>query len=318
MRVAKHDMEKKRFSSAELRVRALASRRASKQLLRVPWNRFRRAYQDYPRWQALALWSRAVINAAGGTTAELLRTLRKRCPDFLALEAPAGDTNLLAFRFLEWVHNKRFDSAKSQGWLDALTFYGVRHFHSQAAWAFGEYSEDQWSRTRPKEFPSFEEWWQRALEMKVCGATSYLDLAAAVERYINWEEAALWLRPLRASNIKLPAHVVSGLERAFPASLRRLRAASGGSHHKKPTDWRSLLGAAKQHCLAEIKAAGWLDLFMEQVQFHPSHVRLMAFGKQWRKGRSGSQPPHHPSFREWRRAAARYSEVSSPLRAHYH
>jgi hypothetical protein len=46
----------RRFSKTELKVQGIARRRADDQLLRVPWGRFRSAYEEYPRWHALALW----------------------------------------------------------------------------------------------------------------------------------------------------------------------------------------------------------------------------------------------------------------------
>ena len=125
-----------RFSTVELRAQALASRQAKKQLLQIPWNRFRKAYEEYPQWQGLSLWSRAVVTARGDVSSELVRTIHERCPGFLETEVTIREPNLLAFRLLEWVHNTIFGYAKRQDWLDALTFYGVRHIRSRAAWAY--------------------------------------------------------------------------------------------------------------------------------------------------------------------------------------
>jgi hypothetical protein len=50
------EMKAPRFSSIELKVEGMARRKANHQLLRVPWGRFRGAYDAYPRWQGLALW----------------------------------------------------------------------------------------------------------------------------------------------------------------------------------------------------------------------------------------------------------------------
>ena len=61
MSLAKCRVKASRFSPAELTARAMAMRRANAQLLHVPWRRFRRAYEEYPHWQCLAPWSRAVI-----------------------------------------------------------------------------------------------------------------------------------------------------------------------------------------------------------------------------------------------------------------
>ena len=110
------------FSNVELRAQALASRQAKKQLLQIPWNRFRKAYEEYPQWLGLSLWSRAVVTARGDAPPELLKTLRERCPGFLESEEFIREPNLLAFHLLEWVHNTIFGYAKRQGarWADFL------------------------------------------------------------------------------------------------------------------------------------------------------------------------------------------------------
>src|SRR6185312_6116058 len=71
----KDGMKAARFSSVELRVQAIASRAAHSQLLRVPWGRFRRAYDEYHRWQALALWGEAVVGKGTHGHSSLLATL---------------------------------------------------------------------------------------------------------------------------------------------------------------------------------------------------------------------------------------------------
>jgi hypothetical protein len=73
-------MKAPRFSSVELRVQAIASREASNQLLRVLWGRFRKAYEEYPRWQALALWVEAVIGTERRPPSPLSATLTSIVP----------------------------------------------------------------------------------------------------------------------------------------------------------------------------------------------------------------------------------------------
>jgi len=299
-----------RFSRVELRAQALASRQAKKQLLQIPWSRFRKAYEEYPQWQGLSLWTRAVVTAKGHASTELLKTLRERCPGFLESEESIREPNLLAFHLLEWVHSRIFDHAKRQGWLDALTFYGVRHLRSQAVWAFWEHCENEWSRVLPKAVPSFEEWRQRALERKVYGEVTYAKVVSAVERYIDWEAMSLWLSPLFASGTKLPLHVVSELERRLPSACWRLRSAPGEKGESKSTNWRFVIRAGKEQCLADAKGADGLHSFVEWVRSHPQHVLLAAYGKHWRKERSKNQPQRYPSFRQWRLAAGRYSKAS--------
>jgi len=308
---AKQAANEPKYSTAELKAHSVARRRANLQLMRIPWARFRKAYEEYPRWQGLALWTRAVIDAEGRAPTELLRTLREHCPGFFEGAALPCEPNLLAFRLLEWVHNHRFGYAKRQGWLDALSFYGVRHPRSQAAWAFWEHCEKEWSRMPPKALPSFEEWEQRASKMKICGEATCLEVASAVERYIDREATALWLSPLFVSHIKLPAHVVSELEQRFPSLLSRTRSGSDQRIKGDSTSWRSLIRAVRVRCLSNAKAAGWLDGFTERVRSHPRHFRFMAYGKHWGAEWSQDRRQHYPSSRQWRLAADHYSEASS-------
>ncbi|PYY03196.1 MAG: hypothetical protein DMG69_32955 [Acidobacteria bacterium] len=177
-------MKAPRFSSLELRVQAIARRQANNQLLRVPWSRFRRAYEEYPRWQALALWGEAVSGTEDHAPSSVLATVKKRCPGFLEGSAQPQHSGPLALRLLEWVHTERFGYAKQQGWLDALIFYGVRHPLSRAAWAYWEHFEKEWNRKRPAPLPRFERWWRLTLEWELFDRTDSSLVATAVEGYV--------------------------------------------------------------------------------------------------------------------------------------
>src|SRR5260370_30444089 len=165
-------MKAPRFSTAELKVGAIASRRANEQLLLVQWRRFRRAYEEYPRWQAFALWSRAVIATEGHVPSGLLTTLRERCPGFIEYAVSSQPPELLAFHLLDWVHHQRFGYAKLQGWLDALTYYGARHPRSRGAWAYWEHCENEWKTKRLTSLPSFDKWWLTAIRWDLFTRTS--------------------------------------------------------------------------------------------------------------------------------------------------
>ena len=301
--------EQGRFSKVELTAQALANRQAKKQLLQIPWKRFRKAYEEYPQWLGLSLWSRAVVTAQGHASTEILKTLGARCPGFLESEEFIREPNLLAFRLLEWVHSRIFDRAKRQGWLDALTFYGVRHIRSRAAWAYWEHCENEWSRVPPKAVPSFEEWRRRALETKICGVVTYSDMALAVEKYLDWEAIDLWLKPLLVFGVKLPSHTISELQHRLSNVYLRQQSPSG-KNVRKPVDWPSAVRAGKNCCLPDANGEDRLENLMDSVRSHPHHVLLLAYGKHWRKVRAGNQPQSYPSFRRWRLAADRYSKAS--------
>ena len=76
-------MKTAKFTKLEKRVGDIASRRARRQLMQVPWDRFHKAYEEYIRWQAFALWARAIVELEGSTPSWLKAIQRKRCPGFV-------------------------------------------------------------------------------------------------------------------------------------------------------------------------------------------------------------------------------------------
>jgi hypothetical protein len=311
--LAKHGMKAPRFSLAELKVRAIASRRANQQLSRVPWRRFRRAYEEYPRWQAFALWSRAVIATEGHAPSGLVKTLRARCLGFVEDEASSQEPGLLAFHLLEWIHNRRFGYAKRQGWLDALAFYGVRHPVSRGAWAYWEHCENEWEAKRPTSLPTFDKWWRAALQWELCDNTSCLAVARAVQRYLDWEALSLWLRPLFDTSLTLPRRVLSERERRCPGVSKLDRSAACESRQARSTVWLRVVKRGKDHCLSQATEEGWLDLLLEQVHSHPWHVRMRAYAAHWSKESSRSRALPYPSFHQWEQAAANYVKADPDL-----
>lgn len=306
MPFAKDEMKTPRFSTVEEKVQEVASRQANHELLRVPWGRFRSAYEQYPRWQALALWSEVVVATAEGRIPPvLLVTLKKHCPGLIEGGEPT-QPELLALHLLEWVHVRRFGYVKREGWFDALTFYGVRHPRSECAWLHWEHCETEWNRRQPKEFPLFDDWWHRALQMKLCDNAGYLEVARAVGACIDWKALLFWLRPLFSSNLKLPSHVMSELERSCPGILKWRNVTARPRNQEKSKMWRHVVKYGKDPCLSEAKEAGWLDFLTERVRSHPRYVRIVAYGKRWAKEwyRDHSYP--YPSLGQWQQAADRY------------
>jgi hypothetical protein len=298
------------FSEAELNVGAAAIRRANDQLLRVPWTKFRRAYEEYPRWHALALWTHGIVEMLASVPTWLVMELRKQCPAFIEHEARSREPKLIALHLLEWIHNQQFGYAKRQGWLGALTFYGVRHPRSECAWTYWEQFEMDCNRRRPEQYPLFDEWWHKALREEICNDISRLEVAKAVETYIGWNALLLWIRPLFRSSAMLPRHVACELERRCPGVFGSQNPGTLQGSQEKSRIWRRLTAWGRDHYLPQPKQAGWIEPFLERVRFHPRHVRLLAYGKYWAKGWSPSRRPHYPSFRQWELAADRYVTIN--------
>ena len=152
-----------RPGTRESRVQELARRRATRQLLRVPLERFSQARRDYLGWEAFSLWIRAIVEAEGRVPGSICRVLQQRCPGFMEHEAQGPKAHRkqaapLPLLLLEWIHDRVFAKAKREGWLDALIFFSVRHPYSERTWAYWEHCEDGWKRERPARYPSFDQW----------------------------------------------------------------------------------------------------------------------------------------------------------------
>src|SRR4029077_9031920 len=143
-------MKTAKFSKLERRVGHIASRRAHRQLMQVPWNRFHKAYEEYIHWQAFALWARTVVESEGCTPARLKAILRRRCPGFVEEADRSNQPERLAVQLLPWIHNQTFGFTRSEGWLDALVFYGFRDIRAQGYWTYWEHCEREWKKRRPR------------------------------------------------------------------------------------------------------------------------------------------------------------------------
>ena len=309
MSIAKHGMKARRFLHSELKVRAIARRRANKQLMRVPWDRFHKAYEEYLRWEALALWVRTIAGAEGGVPSLLAATLRKHCPGFIENEALLNEPRLLGFRFHEWIHNHIFDFARREGWLDALTFYGVRDLRSQSSWTYWEYCEQEWHRRRPASYPSFEKWLCLAINYNPHHETSVANIDDGIERHIEWKTFDCWCHPLLGTKIELPRRIVAELERRCPGFLQAsspdfMRGRAG----EQVKTQRHLMTWIEDHFFSEPKKEGWFDLIRQQTRMHPRYARIEQYSKRWDKTWSQNPTVIYPSFVQWRHAAENYVE----------
>lgn len=301
-------MSDPKFSKAELKVQAVARRRANNQLMRVRWADFHKAYEEYPSWQALVLWVQAVMVTQDAIPSWLLTDLQKRCPGFIEHEATSRETKLVALHILEWVHNHEFGYAKRQGWLDALTFYGVRHPRSESAWAYWEHCEEEWQRKPPSSYPHFEEWLRLARNYNPHPETSVTNLAAILDQYVEWKVFACWLEPLTRAKIELPKRIATELERRCPGFLEVSSSNSTRRRHKKAWTGQRLMNWIEDHFFSDEEKKGWLDIIRQQASTHPLYARIARYPKLWNKSWPQNLAVAYPSFVQWRSAAENYIE----------
>lgn len=299
-----NEVKAPRFSSSELKVQDSVRRRANQQLLRTPWRRFRAAYEEYPRWQAMALWSEILLEMGARGESSVLATLNKCCPDFVAGRQRLGQSEPLALDLLEWAHTQRFGYAKQECWLDALIFYGVRHPLSRGAWAYWEICESESKRNGvAASVPSFDRWWRSAFQSPVCGEATCDAVAAAVESYLDWEAFTLWMRPFFFIRSGLPTRANSELKRRFPRASRLADFTPSQDRKKRASMWRRVASGGPDRLLSRARKQGFLGNLLEQVHSHPWHVRIRAYAESCEK--EGDCSPT-PSFRRWQEAAGSY------------
>jgi len=279
--------------------------------MQVPWDRFRKAYEEYIRWQAFVLWVRAVVESEGCAPSWLETILRKQCPGFAEETAPSMKPELLGLQLLPWVHNQAFGFAKDEGWLDALVFYGFRDARSQGNWEYWEHCESEWKRRPPKSFPTFPEWRRSALNWKLQGDASCAAVAKAIEKYIDFEAFVYWLRPLfQAPNVQLPMHVTLELGQECPGLLEFVNTHISTTYRHQSRSWQRLFNWGKGHVLSHAKREGWLDCVLRQARVHPRHIRMVDYSALCCKSRPGNTALPYPSLHQWQTDAEGYVRAS--------
>lgn len=269
--------------------------------MRIPWSEFRKAYEEYPRWHALTLWTHAIIASEDGIPSWLIPDLRKRCPSFTLPEILRQES--VDLRLSEWVRNQKFGYAKRQGWLDALTFYGARHLRSVCAWNYWEQCERDWHKHKPKAFPSFDVWWREAQEMSLCDKLTYRELDRMVQKYLNWEALEWWLRPLFTSRAKIPLQVFSELKQACPTIIELRNSGPFKGDQENSKIWRNLGRCCLDQFLSGSRKQDVLKAVLQRARSHPQHARLGFYGMHWSREWLKDRRCAFPSFRQWRQAA---------------
>jgi hypothetical protein len=311
MRRASHQMKTAKFTKLERRVGDIASQRARRQLMQVPWDRFHKAYDEYIRWQAFVLWARAIVELKGSAPSWLKPILRKRCPGVTEEVDRSDKPELLGFQLLPWVHNHAFGFAKQEGWLDALVFYGFRDTRSQGYWTYWEHCKSEWKKRPPASVPTFAQWRRSALNWKLHGDVSCTAVTKAVEKYIDFEAFVYWLRPLfQTAKIQLPAHIALELRQECPGLLEFVSREISPAYEDKSRSWQRLFTWGKEHILSRANKEGWLDCILRQVRIHPLHVRMVDYTAFWRKSWLANTAVPYPSLRQWRRHAESFVRTS--------
>jgi hypothetical protein len=308
------------------RLQRRARERADSQARRIPWQRLLEARNQYIDWQEFYFWVRSIVEVEDQIPDWLVEVINERCPGFLEsehrLDPSKAAEKPVYLRLEDWIDEHIFGFAKQEGWFNAVTFYAVREPRYQRAQICWSESVEQWKQVCPVYYPSFGEWKLAAAQ---CDDAAHLvpdaragresakrvdprELAEAVERYLDWEAFAYWVRPALERSDELSAEMANELERRCPGFLEAFRSARTSGPTLTADSWPELMRWIAEHCFQKAKAEGWCDAILSAAQIHPRAIRTQEYCDHCDEIWAAGLPVPYPSFEQWRQQADGYVE----------
>ena len=306
------------------RLQHFARERAEQEARRVHWQRLFEARNQYIDWQEFSLWVRSIVEVEDCIPDWLAKILADRVLGFLENEktiAPgAAAGRPFPLRLEDWIDDHIFSLPKQEGWFNAVMFFAIREPRYQRAEVCWLECVEKWKKTKPDQYPSFNEWQAMAA---YCDETAHLlpdvrkarasakvvapdRLVGAVSRWIDWEAFAYWARPALEAGSELPAQVTSELGRCCPGFLAVGTGARAQGSVNVGQDWLSLMCWIGNQYFHDAKAGGWFDAILAEARSHPRAIRTMEYADHCDELWSQQTPEPYPSFEDWRRDADAY------------
>jgi hypothetical protein len=309
------------------RLQYFARERAEQEARRVHWQRLFEARNQYIDWQEFSLWVRSIVEVEDWIPDWLAKILADRVLGFLENEktiAPgAAAGRSFPLRLEDWIDNHIFSLPKQEGWFNAVMFFAVREPRYQKAEVCWLECVEKWKKTKPDQYPSFDEWKAMAA---YCDESAHLlsdvrkarasakvvapdRLVGGVSRWIDWEALAYWARPALEAGSELPAQVASELGRCCPGFLAAGSGARAQGSVNVGQDWLSLMCWIGDQYFHDAKAEGWFDAILAEARSHPRAIRTMEYADRCDEVWSQQMPEPYPSFEDWRRDADAYVDL---------
>lgn len=151
-----------RPSHLEKRVGQAARLTAEREAARVPWPQLQEAREKCARWEALALWVRAIEDTEGDFPQGLARAVEKRCrglSKFVEEQKHEYSDGLPSFWYHpeRWINEYIFGKPWREGWVNAVGYYAARDPACLRNHAYRAYCERQRKRSRPVACRSFRD-----------------------------------------------------------------------------------------------------------------------------------------------------------------
>jgi hypothetical protein len=270
-------------------------------------------------WQAFVLWARAIVEAEGTIPRQVATALELRCPGFRPDAGVEAEPEFW-LRLRRWIDHNIFREPKEEGWLIAVEHYASRDLRWEQLWLYWEYCDEQWQKSRPASYPTFEEWCHNAQDWRFPppqgkGKRAGLDnahrvspeqLKRAVSDYLDWEALAYWMRAVVGA-YGMPSSVAEFVSDRCPGFLEQLRA-DGDCLEDATTVWRRLIAWVDDRIFGFAKAEGWFEAITLFARSSLQAERTVSYWAACDRAWSRRRPANYPGFDEWRQAAEAYTE----------
>jgi hypothetical protein len=292
----------------------LAHQRAESEFLRVTWPRFLEVCQQYVGWRELYYWTRTLVEHAGGVPAEHHPFLHHRCPAVFPASHALFSSHNVVERLSVWIDSEMTASARQEGWLHAVLFYGIRQPRYQQAMGYWLDCSDRWSKEPPSGYPGLSDWLKcaAAFNPAACMLPEHRlawdslfrvapeRLSHSVGQYLDWEVFSYWVRTaLESARGEMPSHVKSELDRRCPGFLQHDSQFPVDDSSGLPLSWRRLGNWIKLEHFEESMREGWFEAVGLCVSVHPRHIRAGQFWYWWDEHYRTAGAKPYPAFSEW-------------------
>jgi len=128
----------------------------------------RKAVERYVGWEVFACWARTALEAAVPLPPSVEREIQRRCPGFLEADAvahaanPTKEPHCRISRLMKWIEDQEFAEVQKRGWFDVLRYQAHLHARHVRIVDYWHAWEADWTKRRPKRYPSFREWQRSA------------------------------------------------------------------------------------------------------------------------------------------------------------
>ncbi len=320
-----------RPSLLQRQVGQAARRIAETEAARIPWPQLLEGREQYIKWQAFALWVRAIEEAEGDFPEWLAEIVDRRCRGFLQFVAEQRlnehrSPPFFWYNLERWISGRIFGRAWRDGWMNAVGYYAVRDLACLRDQAYWKYCEALWKRSKLAAYPSFREW-RKASErcddkvvdaceireterelLKASRRTNPETLRKAVDRYVDWQVFAYWARTSVESGRALPSPVESEVSQRCPGFLETDAATHAGHSNEEPYQrFNRMIRWIEDHEFARAKKQGWFCALIYQARLHPRYARVVDYWHHWESNRLSHPRSLYPSFEQWRAAADAYT-----------